>query len=68
MSVMSMWTNVFGSMGKRTTGTGPGNFLIVGPNWQGATPPDIRAPSGLQRGMRGSSGKRRRTDLRILRR
>jgi len=42
MSVMSMWTNVFGSMGKRATGTGPGNFLIVGPNWQGTTPPDMR--------------------------
>jgi hypothetical protein len=42
MSMMSMWTNVFGSVGKRTTGTGPANFLIVGPNWQGTTPPDIR--------------------------
>ena len=30
-------------MGKRTTGAGPGNFLIVGPNWQGTTPPDMRS-------------------------
>ncbi len=30
-----MWTDVFGSMGKRTHGTGPGDFLIVGPNWKG---------------------------------
>jgi uncharacterized protein (TIGR03000 family) len=42
MSVMSMWTNVFGSMGKRATGTGAGNFLIVGPDWKGTPPPDIK--------------------------
>ncbi len=42
MSMMSMWTNVFGSAGKRTTGTGPGNFLIAGPNWKGTAPADIK--------------------------
>ena len=42
MSVMNMWTNVFASVGKRTTGTGPGNFLFVGPNWQGTPPPDVK--------------------------
>jgi len=41
-SMMNMWTDVFGSVGKRTTGTGPGAFLIVGPNWQGSPPPDIK--------------------------
>ncbi len=41
-SMMNMWTDVFGSVGKRTTGTGPGNFLIVGPNWQGTAPADIK--------------------------
>jgi hypothetical protein len=41
MSVMDMWTNVFGSAGKRTTGTSAGNFLIVGPNWQGTAPADV---------------------------
>ena len=41
-SMMNMWTDVFGSVGKRTTGTGPGNFLIVGPNWKGTAPPDIK--------------------------
>jgi hypothetical protein len=41
-SLMNMWTDVFGSVGKRTTGTGPGNFLIAGPNWQGAAPADIK--------------------------
>ena len=41
-SLMNMWTDVFGSIGKRTTGTGPGAFLIVGPNWKGAAPPDVK--------------------------
>ena len=41
-SLMNMWTDVFGSIGKRTTGTGPGSFLIVGPNWKGAAPSDIK--------------------------
>jgi hypothetical protein len=39
---MSTWTNVFGSAGKRTTGTSPANFLIVGPNWQGTPPADLK--------------------------
>jgi hypothetical protein len=43
MSMMNMWTNVFGSVGKRTTGTGPGAFLIVGPKWQGTAPAGIKA-------------------------
>ena len=42
-SMMNMWTDVFGSVGKRTTGTGPGNFLIVGPNWKGSAPADVKA-------------------------
>jgi hypothetical protein len=41
-SVMNMWTDVFMSVGKRATGTGPGNFLIVGPDWQGTPPADIK--------------------------
>ncbi len=41
-STMNMWTDVFASIGKRTTGTGPGNFLIVGPDWNGIVPPDIK--------------------------
>ena len=41
-SIMNMWTDVFGSVGKRTTGTGPGSFLIVGPNWKGTAPSDIK--------------------------
>jgi hypothetical protein len=41
-SVMNMWTDVFASIGKRTTGTAPGNFLIAGPKWQGLNPADIK--------------------------
>ncbi|MGH6689556.1 MAG: DUF1254 domain-containing protein [Gammaproteobacteria bacterium] len=41
-SMMNMWTDVFGSAGKRTTGTGPGNFLIAGPNWTGTAPVDVK--------------------------
>jgi hypothetical protein len=41
-SVMNMWTDVFGSIGKRTTGTAPGNFLIAGPEWQGTAPTNIK--------------------------
>jgi hypothetical protein len=42
MSVMNMWTDVFGSAGKRTTGMAPGNFLIAGPNWHGTVPEGIK--------------------------
>ena len=41
-SIMNMWTDVFGSAGKRTTGTAPGNFLIAGPNWKGTAPADFK--------------------------
>jgi hypothetical protein len=37
-----MWTNVFASIGKRTTGTDAANFLIVGPGWQGTAPADVK--------------------------
>jgi hypothetical protein len=41
-SMMNMWTDVFGSVGKRTTGTGIGAFLIAGPKWQGTAPADVK--------------------------
>ncbi|MEK7346974.1 MAG: DUF1254 domain-containing protein [Pseudomonadota bacterium] len=41
MPFMDAWTNVIASPGTRTTGTGGGQFLLVGPEWPGA------APSGL---------------------
>lgn len=41
-SIMNMWTDVFASVGKRTHGTSPANFLIAGPNWKGTAPADIK--------------------------
>jgi hypothetical protein len=42
IQLMNMWTDQFGSAGSRTTGTGPGNFLIAGPKWTGTAPSDIK--------------------------
>jgi hypothetical protein len=39
--IMNMWTDDFASIGSRTTGTGPASFLITGPEWHGASPPDV---------------------------
>jgi len=38
MPFMDAWTNVIASPGTRTTGTGGGQFWLVGPQWQGAVP------------------------------
>jgi hypothetical protein len=35
------WTNIFADPGTRTTGTGAGEFAIVGPNWHGELPPGV---------------------------
>src|SRR6516164_532166 len=43
MQLLDMWTDSFAGVGKRTTGTGAGNFVVVGPGWQG------ELPQGLQR-------------------
>ena len=32
----------YGYMGSRTTGTGPGDYMIVGPDWKGETPARIK--------------------------
>jgi hypothetical protein len=32
----------YGYMGSRTTGTGPGDYMIVGPDWKGETPSHIK--------------------------
>jgi hypothetical protein len=50
MQIMDAWTNVFASLGKRTTGTKEGDFVLVGPGWQGNLPPgvkEIKAPTNL---------------------
>ena len=43
-SVMLTDANTFnyGYMGSRATGTGPGDYMIVGPDWKGETPPSIK--------------------------
>lgn len=42
IALFDMWSNVFASVGKRTTGTGAGSFLIAGPGWQGTLPTDVK--------------------------
>jgi len=32
----------YGYIGSRTTGSGPGDYMVVGPDWKGATPPGIK--------------------------
>lgn len=43
-SVMMVDNNTFNYaiIGTRTTGNGAGNFMVVGPKWQGAIPPGIK--------------------------
>jgi hypothetical protein len=43
LQLLDMWTDSFAGVGKRTTGTSPGDFAIVGPGWHG------QLPQGVQR-------------------
>jgi len=50
MPMLDAYTNVFASPGKRTTGTGAGNFLVTGPQWAGTVPAgmkEIKAPTNM---------------------
>jgi hypothetical protein len=42
LPMLDMWSDVFAVPGKRTSGTNPASFLVVGPGWSG------EVPSGLQ--------------------
>ena len=42
LQLLDMWTDSFAGVGKRTTGTGAGNFVVVGPSWQGDLPQDLQ--------------------------
>src|SRR6266511_3983343 len=42
IALFDLWSNVFASIGKRTTGTDAANFLIAGPGWQGTPPADVK--------------------------
>ena len=48
LPMLDMWTDVFASPGKRTTGTAARMFGLIGPDWDGDLPRDIepiRAPT-----------------------
>lgn len=47
---LDMWSDVFSSLGSRTTGTGTGNFAYVPPGWSGTLPDGIEridAPTSM---------------------
>jgi len=42
IALMDMFTNNFAYIGRRTTGTGPGSFLVAAAGWRGAVPHGLR--------------------------
>ncbi len=42
LEMLDAWTNVFASVGKRTTGTRQQQFLLVGPSWKGTVPDSLQ--------------------------
>lgn len=41
LPLLDMWTDVFATTGKRTTGTGDQEFVVVGPGYQGDVPEGV---------------------------
>ncbi len=42
VQLMDAWTNTFSNIGRRTTGTRAGKYAIVGPDWKGILPEDVK--------------------------
>jgi hypothetical protein len=42
LMLCDMNTYNFGYVGSRATGSGPGSYMVVGPDWTGPTPPGIK--------------------------
>lgn len=42
IQLIDMFTNNLGYVGTRTTGSKAGSYLVVGPQWQGAKPGDVK--------------------------
>lgn len=42
MQMLDAYTNTFATIGKRTTGTKEGDYVIVGPDWNGTLPANVR--------------------------
>jgi len=40
--IMDLWTDVFATLGSRTTGDAGGTFALVGPHWKGTLPQGVR--------------------------
>ena len=50
MQLLDGWTNVFASLGSRTTGNRAGRFLLTGPDWRGEIPQgmtQVKAPTNM---------------------
>ncbi|HKA28785.1 MAG TPA: DUF1254 domain-containing protein [Candidatus Binatia bacterium] len=50
LPMLDLWTDVFASPGKRTTGTGEQVFAIAAPGWRGTAPPGVtvlRSPTAV---------------------
>ena len=42
LPMIDMWTDIFASPGKRTTGTKAGTFVVTGPGWTGTLPTGMK--------------------------